>query len=162
MALRLRPPANRVSRRAIGYWTASAAIVWAVLIGLQAVIVATADDAPTWLSVTLVISCVLGPLHLIVMPQWRYRVHRWEVTGEAVYTQSGWLKQEWRIAPISRIQTVDSAFGVLERLFGLANVTVTTASAAGPIRIHGLRNDDAQRLVDQLTRTTAATPGDAT
>ena len=24
MALRLRPPANRVSRRAIGYWTASA------------------------------------------------------------------------------------------------------------------------------------------
>jgi len=96
------------------------------------------------------------------MPQWRYRVHRWENTDQAVYTQTGWFTQERRIAPISRIQTVDSEFGVLERLFRLANVTVTTASAAGPIRIHGLAVDDASRLVAQLTSTTAATPGDAT
>ena len=162
MALRLRPPANRVSRRAIGYWTASAAIVWAVLIGLQAVIVATADDAPTWLSVTLVISCVLGPLHLIVMPQWRYRVHRWEVTGEAVYTQSGWLKQEWRIAPISRIQTVDIERDPVEQLFRLAKITVTTASAAGPLKISGLAHADAMKLADELTKTTQAAQGDAT
>ena len=64
----------------------------------------TSDNPPSWLTVTLVICCVLGPLHLLVMPQWRYRVHRWEVTGEAGYTQSGWLKQEWRSAPISRIR----------------------------------------------------------
>jgi membrane protein YdbS with pleckstrin-like domain len=104
----------------------------------------------------------VAALHLVVMPQWRYRVHRWENTEQAVYTQTGWFTQERRIAPVSRIQTVDSAFGVLERLFGLANVTVTTASAAGPIRIHGLSQDVAQRLVDQLTRSTATTPGDAT
>src|SRR5207248_2112499 len=84
-----------------------------------------------------VLSCVLGPLHLIVMPQWRYRVHRWEVTGEAVYTQSGWLKQEWRIAPVSRIQTVDIERDPFEQLFGLAKITVTTASAAGPLRLLG-------------------------
>ena len=96
------------------------------------------------------------------MPQWRYRVHRWENTDQAVYTQTGWFTQERRIAPVSRIQTVDSEFGVLERLFGLSNVTVTTASAAGPIKIHGLRQEDANRLVAQLTSTTAATPGDAT
>ena len=58
---------------------------------------------------------VLAVLHLVVMPQWRYRVHRWESTDQAVYTQTGWFTQERRIAPISRIQTVDSEFGVLER-----------------------------------------------
>ncbi|MEV4598888.1 PH domain-containing protein [Amycolatopsis sp. NPDC049253] len=146
----------------MGHWTTSAAIGWLVVIGVQAVVVATSDDAPSWLSVTLVLCCVLGPLHLLVMPQWRYRVHRWEVTAEAVYTQAGWLKQEWRIAPISRIQTVDIERGPLEQLFGLARITVTTASAAGPLRISGLDNDRAVALADELTRTTQAVRGDAT
>ena len=161
-ALRLRPPAHRVSRRAIGYWTATAAILWIVLIGVQTVIVVTSDDPPAFLDVTLVISGVLAPLHLIVMPQWRYRVHRWEVTAEAVYTQAGWLKQEWRIAPVSRIQTIDIERDPFEQLFGLAKITVTTASAAGPLRIAGLTHDRALELADELTKTTQATRGDAT
>jgi membrane protein YdbS with pleckstrin-like domain len=161
-ALRLRPPAHQVSRRAIGYWTATAAILWIVLLGVQIAIVVTSDDAPAFLDVTLVISCVLAPLHLIVMPQWRYRVHRWEVTGEAVYTQAGWLKQEWRIAPVSRIQTVDIERDPFEQLFGLAKITVTTASAAGPLRIAGLTHVRALELADELTKTTQAVRGDAT
>jgi uncharacterized protein len=104
----------------------------------------------------------LAAIHLIVMPQWRYRVHRWESTPEAVYAQSGWFTIERRIAPVSRIQTVDSHIGPFERLFRLANVTVTTASAAGPVRIHGLDRNTARTLVDDLIRTTQATPGDAT
>ncbi|MEU8634380.1 PH domain-containing protein [Amycolatopsis sp. NPDC048633] len=162
VALRLRPPAHRVSRRAIGYWTATAAILWIILIGVQAVIVLTSDDPPAFLDVTLIVSCVLAPLHLIVMPQWRYHVHRWEVTDEAVYTQAGWLKQEWRIAPVSRIQTVDIERDPFEQLFGLAKITVTTASAAGPLRIAGLRHDRALELADELTKTTQAIRGDAT
>ncbi|MEV4145125.1 PH domain-containing protein [Amycolatopsis sp. NPDC049691] len=161
-ALRLRPPANRVSRRAIGYWTAMASISWIVVIGILTAIVVTSDDAPAFLTVALVVACVVGPLHLIVMPQWRYRVHRWEVTGEAVYTQSGWLKQEWRIAPISRIQTVDIERDPGEQLFKLAKITVTTASAAGPLRISGLAHDRALALADELTKTTQAVRGDAT
>ncbi|SFW67245.1 PH domain-containing protein [Amycolatopsis australiensis] len=161
-ALRLRPPANRVSRRAIGYWTATAAVFWAVLVAIQVVIVVTSDDPPAFLTVTLVVSAIAGPLHLLVMPQWRYRVHRWEVTGEAVYTQAGWLKQQWRIAPVSRIQTVDIERDPVEQLFGLAKLTVTTASAAGPLRISGLAHDRALALADELTKTTQAARGDAT
>ncbi|WP_410640727.1 PH domain-containing protein [Amycolatopsis sp. lyj-346] len=161
-ALRLRPPAHRVSRRAIGYWTVTASLLWIVLIGIQTLIVVTSDDAPSFLTVTLVFSCVAGPLHLVVMPQWRYRVHRWEVTAEAVYTQAGWLKQEWRIAPVSRIQTVDIERDPFEQLFGLAKITVTTASAAGPLRIAGLAHHRALELADELTKTTQAARGDAT
>jgi membrane protein YdbS with pleckstrin-like domain len=110
----------------------------------------------------LAVTAVLAAAHLLVMPQWRYRVHLWEATDEAVYTQSGWINQERRIAPVSRIQTVDTERGPFEQVFGLANVTVTTASAAGPLTINGLDRGVAQRLVDDLTANTQATRGDAT
>jgi membrane protein YdbS with pleckstrin-like domain len=110
----------------------------------------------------LVATVVVAVGHVAVMPQWRYRVHRWESTPTAVFTQTGWFKQEWRIAPVSRIQTVDSQRGPLEQLFRLANVTVTTASAAGPIKVSGLDHETAQRLVAELTATAQATAGDAT
>ena len=108
------------------------------------------------------LSVLFAAVEIVVMPRWRYRVHRWEVTDTAVYTQSGWFNQERRIAPISRVQTVDSASGPLERRFGLANVTVTTASAAGPLRIHGLDRVTAEVLVAELTEITSHSQGDAT
>jgi membrane protein YdbS with pleckstrin-like domain len=63
---------------------------------------------------------------------------------------------------MSRIQTVDTERGPLQQLFGLATVTVTTASAAGALRLAGLDHAVADDLVEQLTETTQATPGDAT
>jgi membrane protein YdbS with pleckstrin-like domain len=41
-------------------------------------------------------------------------------------------------------------------------VTVTTASAAGPLRIRGLDQATAQRLLDELTASTQASRDDAT
>ncbi len=162
MATGLRPPRHRVSRRAIWYWTARAAFGWLALAAIQVIWLLLAREGAGWHLTALVVTALLAAAHLVVMPQWRYKVHRWEATPEAMYTQSGWFTQERRSAPISRIQTVDSERGPLEQIFGLANVTVTTASAAGPLRIHGLDDDTAQRLVDDLTTRTQATQGDAT
>ncbi|MEV4460295.1 PH domain-containing protein [Microbispora sp. NPDC049633] len=161
----LRSPQHRVSRTAIWYWAARAALGWLVVIAAQVFWLVMDDEHA--LSVTthvavLVVTAVVAAAHVTVMPQWRYRVHRWEATSAAVFTQSGWFKQEWRIAPVSRIQTVDSERGPLEQLFRLANVTVTTASAAGPIKVGGLDRDTAQRLVADLTAAAQATAGDAT
>ena len=159
----LRPPTLMVSRRAIGYWILRALPMWLVLTGLQVVwLVGPNPSYRTVRVVGLAATGALAAVHLIVMPLWRYRVHRWESTPEAVYTQTGWFTIERRIAPVSRIQTVDSHIGPFERLFRLANVTVTTASAAGPLRIHGLDAVTARTLVDDLIRTTQATAGDAT
>lgn len=157
----LRPPALRVSRRAIWYWTVRALVGWVVFFAI-AIGVLVPSGAPDGLLVALGAVGVLALAHILVMPQWRYRVHRWEATDDAVYTQSGWFNQERRIAPISRVQTVDSQRGPIEQLFGLANVTVTTASAAGPVRIHGLDAPVAQELVDKLTQRTQLSTGDAT
>jgi membrane protein YdbS with pleckstrin-like domain len=47
-------------------------------------------------------------------------------------------------------------------MFGLANVTVTTASSAGAVRIIALDSDVADRLVAQLTDVAAIGEQDAT
>jgi uncharacterized protein len=162
--LQLRPPRQLVSPRAIWYWTVRAAFGWLAFAALQVAFLFVSADggAPRWQVVLLVATGVAAVAHLVVMPQWRYRVHRWEATPHAVYTQAGWFSQQRRIAPISRIQTVDSERGPLEQLFGLSNVRVTTASAAGPLRIHGLDRQVAQSLVDDLARAIESTRGDAT
>lgn len=163
-ALRLRPPRHRVSGRAIWWWTTrSLAVALAItVVPVVPAIFIDAQPARMWLLIAAGVLGSLGLIVTVVMPQWRYRVHRWEVTDTAVYTSSGWIWQEWRVAPMSRIQTVDTARGPLQRVFGLSSVTVTTASAAGPIEISGMDHAVATEVAEQLTDSTEAVPGDAT
>lgn len=160
--LRLRPPRHRVSSRAIIWWTTQAALEVATVLIPLVVAAGIWGDARPWLIPGTAAVAVIGLAYLLVMPRWRFRVHRWETTDNAVYTSAGWINQEWRVAPMSRIQTVDTERGPLQQLFGLATVTVTTASAAGALRLAGLDRAVADDLVEQLTQTTQATPGDAT
>jgi membrane protein YdbS with pleckstrin-like domain len=160
--LRLRPPANRVERRAIGWWTVQellGAVIPALILAVLALLI---EPARFWLLFSMTVILAIGIPYSIVVPIWRYKIHRWEATEDAVFAKTGWLWQEWRVAPMSRIQTVDTERGPLEQLFRLSSVTVTTASAAGPIKIAGLDHVQAADLVQRLTRTTQATPGDAT
>ena len=161
-AVSLRPPRHRVSRTAIRYWRVRALIGWVVVVAALLAWLVLDHEHRGLQAAGLGAAALVGLAHLIVMPRWRYNVHRWEVAPQAVYTRAGWLHQESRIAPISRIQTVDSERGPLEQLFGLADVTVTTASAAGPLTIEGLDRATAERLVDDLTIAAQATRGDAT
>jgi membrane protein YdbS with pleckstrin-like domain len=160
--VRLRPPTNRVDPRAVRYWMTSEAIfngIVAFVLGLLAFLI---EPARPWLLLALAIAMAIGIPYMIIMPIWRYRVHRWEITEDAVYTRSGWLWQEWRIAPMSRIQTVDTKRGPLEQAYRLSSVTVTTASAAGPLKIAGLDHEVAADLAAKLTEVTQANKGDAT
>jgi uncharacterized protein len=157
----LRAPRNRVSRRAVWYWTTVSTIGAVVLVGAEIAVAALCGFGSGWWT-AIAITAFLLTLRVLVMPRWRYRVHRWEVTEDALYTRTGWFSVRWRIAPISRIQTIDTERGLPERIFGLANVTATTASAAGHIKIHGLDLATAERLQAELSLVTAGIPGDAT
>jgi membrane protein YdbS with pleckstrin-like domain len=162
-AVTLVDPANPPSRKAPLVWAIGAAIPWLVLVVGQVVWFAVVDDRLAWAHVTAAAVTAVGmAVFVIVVPLWRYRVHRWDISPQAVYTRSGWLVQERRIAPISRVQTVDTYRGPLDRLFGLANVTVTTASSAGAVRIVALDSAVADRVVGQLTDIAAIGAEDAT
>ncbi|MGB3356692.1 MAG: PH domain-containing protein [Mycobacterium sp.] len=160
--MQLNEPAHRPSRKAPVVWAIGAAIPWLILVVAQGVWFGV-DGRYGWLHVLLAAGTVLGiGVFVVVVPLWRYRVHRWDIDPTAVYTRSGWLVQERRIAPISRVQTVDTYRGPLDRVFGLANVTVTTASSAGAVRIVALDADVADRVVAQLTDIAALGAEDAT
>ena len=147
----LRDPAERVSPRARLMWTLEAIANSVFTLGLYAVLGLVWEPVPlTWWLVTGLALALLA--YVLLMPRWRYAVHRWEVTETAVYTQTGWWAVERRIAPMSRIQTVDYVEGVFSRMFGLATVTVTTASAAGALGIAALDRTLARELVERLTR----------
>jgi uncharacterized protein len=155
-------PAHPPSRRAPLRWAIGGLVPWLVLAAGQAVWIAF-DRRLLWLHLVAAAITVLGAaISLTVVPLWRYRVHRWELGPQAVYTRTGWLVQERRIAPISRVQTVDTYRGPLDRLFGLANVTVTTASSAGAVHIAALDVAVADQLVAQLTDIAAIGGEDAT
>ncbi len=157
----LREPSQRVSPKAKLMWALGALGngLFGVLVLLVVGYAWAPFDVPWWAVVLLLVALAL---YVLLMPRWRYAVHRWEATETAVHTQTGWWSIERRIAPMSRIQTVDYEEGAFARLFGLASVTVTTASAAGALAIVGLDKQLARELVDQLTRRADAVPGDAT
>jgi uncharacterized protein len=141
--LPLRTPAHRVDPAARWLWAGEGLLVTLVALAVVVVFgIVLPDDAPRWVDVLLaVLRALLVPLGLVAVviePLWRYRVHRWEVTEDAVYTLEGWLTRTWRIVPVSRIQTVDTTRGPLQQLLGLTSIRVRTASHAGSTSIEQL------------------------
>lgn len=160
--LRLRPPRHPVDARAVPWWSAQLGLWAAVPVVPLTVLAALIAPARTWLLVPAGVLAVVGLVAAVALPRLWFRHHRWEVTDHAVYTRTGWFFQEWRVAPLSRIQTVDTVRGPLEQRFGLATLTVTTASSKGAVKIEGLDAETAAELNASLTLATQATPEDAT
>ncbi|MFG3493497.1 PH domain-containing protein [Streptomyces sp. NPDC047928] len=161
-AVRLRPPNNTLNERAVNWWRTQWLLLTVVPVLVLTVLAGFLEPARGWLLAAAAAVTVLGLGCTAFFPRWWYRVHRWEVTDDAVYVRTGFFWQEWRIAPMSRIQTVDTVRGPLEQAFRLATVTVTTASAKGAVTIAGLDHELAAGLAERLTRITRDTPGDAT
>ena len=160
--LRLRPPRHAVDPRAVGWWSLQLVLLAAVPVAILVVLGLLIAPARLWLLVPAGVVAAIGALAALALPRLWFRHHRWEVTDEAVYTRTGWFFQEWRVAPLSRIQTVDTVRGPLEQRFGLATLTVTTASAKGAVKVEGLDAGTAADLAADLTLATQATPEDAT
>src|SRR5690349_7149348 len=98
----VRDPAWQLSRTAIGLWVTQG-VVGSLLLVIGAVVFAFAvpSEAPEPLPTLRWLLPVLAALYAVVAvgirPWFRYRVHRWEVTADAVYTRSGWLSRTWTL-----------------------------------------------------------------
>ncbi len=166
-AVRPRDPQWRVASSAIGLWTVEQVLRSLLLmIPALAASIFVPDSAPRWLVAgTGVLPWVLGVLLVVgtlVLPRYKFAVHRWEVTADGIYTLTGWLSRTWVLVPISRIQTVDVTRGPLQRMFGLASVSVRTASAHGSVEIHQLDQYTAAQVADDLSKRANLYDDDAT
>lgn len=158
----LRVPRHTIEKRAVWWWALRALTTWGL--GLAALVTGFVlwEAARPWLVAPVAAVALLLAAKLFVEPWWRYRVHRWEIGDHATYARSGWIVQEWRVAPTSRIQTVDAVRGPFEQMLGLATLRVTTASSYGTVSIPGLDRATADAAVEQLAAVAEITPGDAT
>ena len=161
-AMRLRPPALRVERRAIAWWMLRNAIACGIPLVVLVVASGLWEPVRAWLIAPIVVAALVLVARVVIEPWWRFRVHRWEITERATYAQTGWLVVERRVAPTTRIQTVDAVRGPLEQLFGLSTLRVTTASSYGAIAIRGLDRRTAEEAVARLTVVAELSEGDAT
>lgn len=155
----LRDPANLVSPRAKLRWRIGASLL--ALVGVAGLVLLTvftpADGWWIWWPAFL----ILATAYLVFMPRLRYATHRWETTPTAIYTQTGWIGRTREIAPMSRVQTVEFHQGVIDRMLGLASVSVSTASD-DDLTIELLDRAVAEDLTARLTAAAEAEVGDAT
>lgn len=161
-AVRVRRPLERIDPRAPVWWMLRNLLLSGIPLAALVVAAVIWEPARPWLVAPIIAAGLIAVARVCVEPWWRYRVHRWEVTERATYASSGWLVVEWRVAPTSRIQTVDALRGPLEQLFGLATLRVTTASSYGAISIRGLDRHVADDAVARLAIVAELSEGDAT
>ncbi|MCQ8770750.1 PH domain-containing protein [Streptomyces telluris] len=161
----LRPPRNGVDPRARRWWTVQAllTVTGPLLLVAAALLVNSLlffPGALPWLA-PLVLAVLVLPAagYVTAMPRLRCRVHAWEVGEAAVYASGGWLLRKRRIAPLSRVQTVDTVRGPLQSRYGLATVTVTTASTAGDVRITGVSDEAAEWIAARIADAARLVPG---
>lgn len=158
----IRVPRLRIERRAVAWWMLRALARWGLLLAALVVAYALWEPARVWLVAPIAAASAVLAVRLSVEPWWRYRVHRWEITERATYASSGWLVQEWRVAPTSRIQTVDAVRGPFEQMLGLSTLRVTTASSYGAVNISGLDRRTAEEAAKRLAVVAELAEGDAT
>jgi uncharacterized protein len=110
---------------------------------------------PAWsiaLPLTVLLGLILGPLQRL-----RWRRWSWRLTDTSIELRSGVVTRRHVVVPHFRVQQIDVLEGPLERLLGLATLTVTTASAAGSVSIPGLSADAAPAVrVELVTRAARA------
>ena len=72
---------------------------------------------------------------------------------ELLASRGGWWSRHWRFAELDKLQALHLGQSPLDRLYGMATLSLDTAGAnpfAPPLRLHYLPEADARALFDRL------------
>jgi membrane protein YdbS with pleckstrin-like domain len=104
-----------------------------------------------WVSVIILALAVTILVIRLALVERNWRSWGYVEREDDLYITHGVLFRSLVAVPYGRMQLVEVASGPLERAFGLATVTMKTASAETNATIPGLVPDEATRLRDRLT-----------
>lgn len=147
------PPAyewQRLSPRYRSLRLLSTLITVPILFSIPAVIVGVASGL-WWISAVLwgIAALIIGIR--VILNSRSYRAWGYVERKDDLYITHGVLYRSLVAVPYGRMQLVEVGSGPLERAFGLASVTLKTASAETNATIPGLPPAEAARLRDRLT-----------
>lgn len=145
-------PGERIDLRIMRVWKISGFLEAVILGTVGFVIVALLFKKfnwPQWVPVLPVAAALLyGGLEVAVLPRLRWERWRYRISTEEIYLQRGVWFIKRTLIPMTRIQHVDTAQGILMRRYGLAVVNVSTA--AGTHQIPALSEEAADELRDRI------------
>ncbi|HVE76274.1 MAG TPA: PH domain-containing protein [Actinomycetota bacterium] len=144
---RIERPARKLDRRVLKMWWVLAAleILFAAAAAWAAVFIL--EGPATW---TLAVFAVVTAIFLTIPPL-RYSRWRFEIRERDLYISRGVVAISYLLIPFDRIQYVETRQGLIDRIFGLAQLVVHTA-AAHPGKIPGLVQSEAEELREELSR----------
>lgn len=87
-------------------------------------------------------------VYAIVEPEIMYRRYRYRMDDEKIEVRRGIVYITHAMVPIERVHQVDVSEGPINRMYGLANVNITTAG--GVVTIEYLKEDVAEGIAAKL------------
>ena len=147
------PPAyawNRLSPQYRRLRRLTTVLVAPILFSVPAVIIGVASGM-WWISTVLWgVAAVIVAIRLGLVER-NYRSWGYVEREDDLYITHGVLFRSLVAVPYGRMQLVEVESGPLERAFGLATISLKTASAETNATIPGLTPEEAARLRDRLT-----------
>lgn len=104
-------------------------------------------EDPVWASIPVAI-LVLAIVYFAISPQVFFRRYRYRIDGDKAEVRRGVITIRHVMVPIERIHQVDVRAGPINRMFGLADVLITTAG--GEVSIQFLKQDVAEDVAEKL------------
>jgi membrane protein YdbS with pleckstrin-like domain len=109
------------------------------------------DNWPLFFGFLPLIIFVLGAIFTIVFPKLKYNNWFFELKDDELFLKRGVVTKISSTAPYCRIQHIDIAQNIVERIFGLSSLVVYTAGTKGAdLVIPGLPHYYAQELQSKL------------
>ena len=142
----------RLPARTLTYWRVRALLTGVLVVALLTWWAVGAD----WFTpqVRWTITGVAGVWFLVVgvliRPVIRWKLFWYAVTDDEIDLQHGWLVQTRTVVPMNRVQHLKSEQGLLAGRFRLSVLHIHTA--AGPVVVDGLDQDDATQLRVRIGR----------
>jgi membrane protein YdbS with pleckstrin-like domain len=91
---------------------------------------------------------VLMAVLAIVFPKIYYDHYRYFISEDRVDVRRGIIFLTHTVVPLERIHQVEVVSGPINRMYGLADVSITTAG--GVAKIEYLETEEAERIADEL------------
>ncbi|KHL19036.1 UNVERIFIED_CONTAM: membrane protein [Mumia flava] len=126
-------------------------LVWSAVLGITAAVAIGLLLGWWWLSAIIVLVSAGSAVWGWFWAARNQRAWGYAENDDDLYVRSGVAWRRIVAVPYGRVQFVDVEAGPLERAYGIATVSLHTASSETSAQIPGVPADEASRLRDRLT-----------
>ncbi|KQL51054.1 hypothetical protein AN964_18760 [Heyndrickxia shackletonii] len=141
-------PQKRISKRALPVWRISGIISSLIVIGILATILFIIhfflNLSEWWYVLGVIVAVLYFILKVVVIPNIRWKIWRYEVREKEVELQHGVFVISRTLIPMVRVQHVDTVQGPLLRRYRLASLLISTAATVH--HIPAIDIDEADQL----------------